>query len=62
MLTQLSADYFSRSPVLAMPVLALMVFLAVFVAVSLRALLGKREEQERMAQLPLEEFEVKHHG
>jgi hypothetical protein len=55
MLSQLSADYFARSPVLAFPVAALGLFLLVFIGVSLRALLRERTELDRMAQLPLQD-------
>jgi hypothetical protein len=64
MLSQLSADYFARSPVLAYPIAALGLFLLVFIAASLRALLRARSDMDQMAQLPLldAEREVKRHG
>jgi cbb3-type cytochrome oxidase subunit 3 len=68
MLSQLSADYFARSPVLAFPLVALGLFLLVFIGVSLRALLRERTELDRMAQLPLQDThndthqEAKQHG
>jgi hypothetical protein len=64
MLSQLSADYFARSPVLAYPIAALGLFLLVFIAVSLRAVLRTRSDMDRMAQLPLldAEPEVERHG
>ena len=61
MLRQLSADYFARSPVLAYPVLALAIFLIVFIVVSVRALRSRREDVERMAALPLSDAEVSDH-
>lgn len=63
MLSQLSADYFARSPVLAYPIAALGLFLAVFIGVSIRAFLRSHSEIERMAQLPLvdSEREVERH-
>lgn len=61
MLRQLSADYFARSPLLAYPVIALAIFLVVFVVVSVRALRSRREEVERMAALPLTDSEVTEH-
>ena len=61
MLSQLSAEFFARSPVLAWPVFALALFLVVFVAVSVRALLGRRDEMQRMAALPIDDSEVDHH-
>jgi|tagenome__1003787_1003787.scaffolds.fasta_scaffold17497858_2 hypothetical protein len=62
MLSQLSAEFFARSPVLAWPVFALGVFLSVFVVVSLRALLGGRDEMQRLAELPIRDSEVNDHG
>ena len=62
MLSQLSADFFARSPLLAWPVLALALFLCVFLAVSARALLGKRDDMQRMAALPIDDSEVDRHG
>lgn len=64
MLSELSADYFARSPVLAYPIAALGLFLLVFVGVSLRALLRGRDELDRMAELPLQDAqeEVEQHG
>ena len=61
MLTQLSAEFFARSPLLAWPVFALALFLCVFVAVSLRALLGRREDMLRMAELPIRDSEERSH-
>lgn len=64
MLSQLSADYFARSPVLAYPIAALALFLLVFIGASLRAVLRSRSEMDQMAQLPLldAEEEVTRHG
>lgn len=64
MLSQLSADYFARSPVLAYPIAALGLFLLVFIGVSLRTFFRAQSEIERMAQLPLRdtEREVERHG
>ena len=62
MLRQLSADYFARSPMLEYPVIALAIFLVVFIVVSVRALRSRREDVERMAALPLSDSEVSHHG
>jgi hypothetical protein len=61
MLSQYSADYFARSPVLAFPLLALGIFLIVFVVVSLRALLQSRSQVDHMACLPLEGTEETRH-
>ena len=61
MLSQLTADFFARSPLLAWPVFALALFLVVFVGVSARALFGRRDEMQRMAALPIDDPEVDHH-
>ena len=63
MLSQLAADYFARSPVLAYPIAALALFMIVFIAVSVRALSRQRSELDEMAALPLQDSkEVEHHG
>ena len=62
MLSQLSSDFFARSPLLAWPVLALGIFMCVFVTVSLRALLSRRDEMQRMAELPIRDSEGSDHG
>jgi hypothetical protein len=53
MMRQLSADFFARSPLLIFPLIALAVFVVVFIAVSVRALRTRREELDRLAALPL---------
>lgn len=53
MLSQLSADFFARSPLLLGPVVALAIFVVVFVAVSVRAVRTKKHDVDRMAALPL---------
>ena len=62
MFSQYCADYFARSPVLAYPMLALGIFIVVFVSVSIRALLQARTEVDHMASLPLSDTEDKRHG
>jgi hypothetical protein len=57
MLSQLSSDFFARSPLLAWPVVALGIFMCVFVVVSLRALLARRDEMQRMAELAVHDSE-----
>jgi hypothetical protein len=61
MLSWISSDFFERSPLLAFPVLALVLFMVVFTANAVRALRTKKPELERLANLPLErEQEVDH--
>lgn len=64
MLSQLSADFFARSPVLAFPIAALGLFLLVFIGVSIWAMSRTQRDIEHLAALPLQdaEGEVKHHG
>ena len=54
MLSWFASDYFSQSPVLIFPIVALGLFLTVFMVVSLRAMLARKPQLDRMAQLPLE--------
>jgi hypothetical protein len=51
----MAMDYFRRSPLLVMPVIALVIFMLVFLAVSLRALLTRKSRWDALAQLPLQE-------
>lgn len=53
MMRLLTEDFFARSPVLAYPVLAMVLFLAVFLVVSVRALLSRRESLDELARMPL---------
>ena len=55
MLGWFASDFFAESPVLFFPVLALMIFMTVFITVSLRALFKPKSELDRLAQMPLSE-------
>jgi hypothetical protein len=55
MLGWFASDFFARSPVLVYPIIALAIFMTVFVTVSLRALFRPKSELERLAALPLTE-------
>lgn len=55
MISWFASDFFARSPVLLFPVVALALFITVFMLVSLRALLWKRQDLEAVSRLPLEE-------
>jgi hypothetical protein len=61
----MAMDYFRHSPLLALPVLALVIFMLVFVTVSLRAFLGDRTRWDSLANLPLQDArrveEQEHH-
>jgi len=54
MLSFMAMDYFRQSPMLALPVLALAIFMLVFVAVSVRAIFTEKARFESIARLPLE--------
>lgn len=54
MLSWFASDYFSQSPVLIFPIVALGLFMTVFMVMSLRAIFARKPALDRMAQLPLE--------
>jgi cbb3-type cytochrome oxidase subunit 3 len=51
------SDFFARSPVLLGPVIALVLFMIVFTATAIYALRTHREQNDRMARMPLKEDE-----
>jgi mannose/fructose/N-acetylgalactosamine-specific phosphotransferase system component IIC len=55
MLSWFASGFFAKSPVLAAPLIALALFLAVFAVVTIRALFKNRTQIEELAQLPLED-------
>jgi len=54
MLSAFASEYFARSPLLVLPVVAMCIFLGVFLIVGVRAARLRGPEAERMARLPLE--------
>jgi hypothetical protein len=54
MLGWFASDYFQQSPVLVYPIIALGVFMTVFVGAVVRTLRARKSDIERMARLPLE--------
>lgn len=52
MLGFMSLEFFRQSPLLAFPLAALLIFMAVFVVITVRAVLGGKWES--VAQLPLD--------
>lgn len=51
-------EIFMRSPVLALPIVALLIFIVVFAAVIVRTMNGRRRAHfEALARLPLDERE-----
>ena len=55
MLSLVARDFFLRSPVLVLPIAALLLFLTAFVATTLKALLTRKREITRLAALPIDE-------
>jgi hypothetical protein len=53
MLSALASDFFAASPLMVLPVLALLLFLCVFTAATWRAVRRKPAELEPLARLPL---------
>ena len=51
------SDFFARSPALLGPVIALLLFMSVFIAAAVYALRTQREQHDRMALMPLKEDE-----
>lgn len=62
MLGWISGDFFARSPVLIYPLIALGIFMTVFVAAALRAFLTRKEHFDELALLPFDDSEVQNHG
>jgi hypothetical protein len=52
---QIAESFFERSPVMAAPLIALMIFLIVFVVVVVRVMRTRPSEVDRVARLPLGE-------
>ena len=57
-MSRFAAEVFSTSPALLFPMLALGLFLAVFVGVIVRVARMKRSEADRLARIPLEDEPV----
>lgn len=56
----LAFDFFQRSPAMAGPVVALLVFFVVFAVAAARAVRARRQDLERAARLVLEGEEKTH--
>jgi hypothetical protein len=54
-MSRMAMEFFARSPVLALPIIALLIFSAVFIAIVVRAARMPRLTVESDARLPLEE-------
>lgn len=55
MLSRLSQEFFQASQLLALPLLALVLFLVVFAGITIRALRTPAAEIDHMGRLPLDE-------
>lgn len=61
MMSEMTRDFFSDSPLLAGPLIAMLLFCTVFVLAVVRVLRAERAHVDAMANLPLEgESEVRH--
>jgi len=54
-MSRMAESFFAMSPLLAAPLVAMVIFGVVFVAISLRAMRTPNEEIERRRAMPLEE-------
>ncbi|MCA9579483.1 MAG: hypothetical protein R3B40_05650 [Polyangiales bacterium] len=54
MISWLASDFFAQSPVLALPIAALLLFMALFTVMAVRALRLPIAQVETLAQLPME--------
>jgi hypothetical protein len=61
MLSWIASGYFAQSPVLVLPVVAMILFMVVFTASALRALRTKKTELDHLANLPFEREEEARH-
>lgn len=55
MLSHIARDFFGRSPMLALPIAALLIFLLVFIATSVRALCARKRDVDHLASLPMDD-------
>lgn len=55
MMSLIASDFFAKSPVLVFPIVALILFVTVWTAVTMRTLFRKSQSYERIARLPLDD-------
>lgn len=58
MLSALASEFFASSPLMMLPIVALLLFLCVFTAATWRALRRKPAELEPIARLPLDDDQM----
>lgn len=56
----IARQFFADSPVIALPIVALLLFFSVFVLVTVRALRAPREDVDALARIPLGDAEEVH--
>lgn len=61
MISWMAKEFFAASPVLVLPVIALVIFMLAFALIACRTLLTRKAEFDRLANLPFED-EENHHG
>lgn len=61
-MSRLAYDFFSQSPMLLLPLAALLIFFIVFVAIVYRVYRMKTADVDRFARLPLDEGSEDQHG
>ena len=60
-MSRFAAEFFSQSPALLLPILALVLFVSVFLVIVIRAMRMSASEVDHNARIPLEEeLEVPH--
>jgi hypothetical protein len=58
-MSRMAESFFASSPLLALPIVAMVIFGVVFLAITTRAMRTPRDEIEKRRAMPLEED---HHG
>lgn len=61
MISWMAKEFFAASPVLVLPVIALVLFMLLFAVIACRTLLTRKAEFDRLAHMPFED-EENHHG
>lgn len=60
-MSTIAHNFYTQSPLLFYPLIALLIFIGVFVAVSVRAIASTRGAFDDAARLPLEDNRGSHH-
>ena len=54
-MAKLLSPLFEHSPLLALPIIAMLIFMATFILVTVRAMRQAKDEHEAMARIPLDD-------